>query len=430
MGSEAGTDYRWRYHGGDVVAILKERRTASATNPTSAGNMAGWYAGDGTMPGTSSIPLRDFIDRHHDEIIGAFSGFARTLMPTGSDPTETDLRDHAKEMLTAIGRDLRTAQSIEERSEKSEGHGSANVMARSGGRHAEGRIQHGFTPGQVLAELRALRASVLRLYERSGSTDIAGVARFNEAIDEVVTESMTRYAAKTELYRDQFIGILSHDLRSPLSAITAGGALLAASVHDPRQARVAARILNSAQRMERMIADLLDLTRTRLGGAIPLNPVRTDLRQLCEEVLLEVQAAHPAAVVHFTSSDNVTGEWDSDRLAQVVSNLLGNAIQHGGGGAVTLQTQDAGESVTLSVHNDGTPIPLSAQASIFEPLARGGSDATQSIGLGLFIARAVVTAHSGEISVSSAEGAGTTLKVVLPKKSAPAQTQNSAVALG
>lgn len=156
------------------------------------------------------------------------------------------------------------------------------------------------------------------------------------------------------LYRDQFIGILSHDFRSPLSAISAGAALLAASANDDqRQARVAARILHSAQRMERMIGDLLDLTRTRLGGAIPLKRARMDLRQLCEEVLLEVRAAHPEAVVHFSANGDLTGEWDSDRLAQVVSNLVGNAIQHGDRGAITLDARDAAESVALSVHNEG-----------------------------------------------------------------------------
>lgn len=373
------------------------------------------------------MPLGQFIERHHDEIIGEFSAFARTLIPPGSGMTETDLRDHAEDMLTAIAHDLKTEQSIEEQSEKAKGHGSANAMGASGRLHAEGRIEHGFTPGQVLAEFRALRASVLRLYERSGHTDIEGVTRFNEAIDEVLTESMTRYAAKTDLYRDQFIGILSHDLRSPLSAITAGAALLAASANDDqRQGRIAARILNSAQRMERMIGDLLDFTRTRLGGAIPLKLVRTDLQQLCEEVLLEVQAAHPQAIVHFSASGNLTGEWDSDRLAQVVSNVLGNAIQHGDGGPISLKANGADESVTFSVHNGGNPIPLAAQASIFEPLARGGSDATQSIGLGLFIARAIVTAHGGEIRVRSAPGFGTTFEVLLPRRAAVTPAQGSA----
>ena len=341
--------------------------------------------------------------------------------------TETDLRDHAKDMLTAIAEDLKTDQSAEEQSQKSKGHGWANVMEASGRLHAEGRIEHGFTPSQLLAEFRALRASVLRLYERSGQTDIEGVTRFNEAIDEVLTESVTRYAAKTDLYRDQFIGILSHDLRSPLSAITAGAAFLAAN-DDQRQARVAARILNSAQRMERMIGDLLDLTRTRLGGAIPLKRVPLDLQQLCDEVLLEVQAAHPAVVVHFGVSGDVTGEWDADRLAQVVSNLVGNAIQHGAGGPIDLKVHGADGSVTLSVHNDGNPIPLAEQPSVFEPLARGESDkVTHSIGLGLFIAREIVAGHGGEIRLQSAEGLGTTFEVLLPRTAAVTPVRDAPV---
>ena len=366
------------------------------------------------------MPLGEFIARHHEDIIGEFSAFARTLIPPGSDMTERDFRDHAKDMLTAIAQDLKTEQTAEEQSEKSKGHGWANVMAASGRLHAEGRIEQGFTPGQVLAEFRALRASVLKLYEGSGQTDLKGVTRFNEAIDEVLTESMTRYAAKTDLYRDQFIGILSHDLRSPLSAITAGAALLAASANDDhRQGRVAARILNSAQRMERMIRDLLDLTRTRLGGSIPLKRVRIDLRQLCEEAVLEVQTARPDVPVHVGVSGNVTGEWDADRLAQVLSNLLGNAIQHGGGGPIKLEAHGAADGVTLRVHNGGIPIPPAMQASVFEPLAQGHSDdVTQSIGLGLFIARAIVVAHGGEIRLHSSEGSGTTFEVLLPRTAA------------
>jgi sigma-B regulation protein RsbU (phosphoserine phosphatase) len=220
--------------------------------------------------------------------------------------------------------------------------------------------------------------------------------RLNEAIDEAL-----------------IVGMVSHDLRSPLGAITAAAALLAASAEADR-AGIAGRILTSARRMERMIADLLDVTRTRLGGAIPLKRARTDLRTVCEEVVLELQAFHTHAVVHFVSHGDVRGEWDADRLAQVVSNLVGNAIEHGGPGPVTLEAADGGDRVTLTVHNGGEPIAKDVQATIFEPLIRGVGT-TRNIGLGLFIARAIVVAHGGEIGLTSTEQSGTTFEVVLPR---------------
>ena len=360
------------------------------------------------------MTLREFIAGHHRAIISEFSAFARTLMPPGSRMTETDLRDHAEELLTAIAEDLNSDQTPEEQARKASGRGAAAVMLASGRLHADGRISHGFTLGQVMAEFRALRASVLRLYELTGSGDLGGVRRFNESIDEALTESVTRYAAQTDLYRDQFIGILSHDLRSPLSAITAGAALLASST-DARQSRAAGRILNSAHRMERMIGDLLDLTRARLGGTIPLNRTTTDLQRLCDEVTLEVQSGKEGAVVQCDFSGNVQGQWDADRLAQLVSNLVGNAVQHGDGGPVTLNACDAGPRVRLTVHNTGEPIPVNAQPSLFEPLVRRATGGADSIGLGLFIAKAIVLAHGGEIGVTSWEGAGTTFEVLLPR---------------
>ncbi len=360
--------------------------------------------------------LSTFIQQHHREIIGEFSAFARTLMPPNSPMTEVDLRDHCEELLSAIAEDLATAQTPDEQSQKSWGRGSANMMSMSGRLHADGRLHHRFIIGQVMAEFRALRASVLRLYELSGEADVAGIRRFNEAVDEALTESVTRYSAQTSLYRDQFVGILGHDLRSPLGAISAGAALLAHTAgDDQRQAKVAARILTSAQRMGRMIADLLDLTRTRLGGAIPLNTVGTDLQRVCEEVVLEAQATYPDAVVRFESHGDVSGQWDPDRLAQVVANLVGNAIEYGGKTPVTLIAAEAGDVVTFTVHNHGDPIPPRSQAGLFEPLARGTSDGTHNLGLGLFIARAIVVAHGGEIRVTSTEQSGTTFEVTLPR---------------
>ena len=232
-----------------------------------------------------------------------------------------------------------------------------------------------------------------------------------------MTESMDRFAVQTDLFRDQFIGVLGHDLRTPLGVVTTGVALLAVPEDNPqRRARVVARIMNSTQRMERMIGDLLDLTRARLGGSMPLKRRPADLRQVSEEAMLEIGAGHPEAVLRFQASGDLRGEWDADRLAQVVSNLVGNAIQHGGGTPVTLTGQEQGDSVTIAVHNGGPPIPAEVLPFVFEPLARGRAEgASGSIGLGLFIARAIVSAHGGDIEVSSSTDAGTTFTVRLPK---------------
>jgi signal transduction histidine kinase len=365
------------------------------------------------------MSLSAFIRGHHDAIINEFAAFAKTLMPPGTDMTEAQLRDHAEEILTAVVQDIGNAQSRDEQSLKSRGSGSAKTMATSGRLHADHRIQHGFTFRSVLAEFRALRATVLALYDKSGGSDLTDVRRFNEAIDEALTESMDRFAAQTDLFRDQFIGVLGHDLRTPLGAVTTGVALLALPEDNPqRRARVVARIMNSTQRMGRMVGDLLDLTRARLGGSMPLKRRPADLRQLSEEAMLEIGAGHPEAVLRFQASGDLRGEWDADRLAQVVSNLVGNAIQHGGGTPVTLTGQEQGDSITLAVHNGGPPIPAEVLPFVFEPLTRGRAEGVPgSIGLGLFIARAIVSAHGGDIEVSSSTDAGTTFTVRLPKAS-------------
>jgi signal transduction histidine kinase len=226
---------------------------------------------------------------------------------------------------------------------------------------------------------------------------------------------MDRFAIQTDRFRDQFIGVLSHDLRTPLAAVTFGAALLVAPEDNPqRRGRIATRILNSAQRIERMVADLLDVTRVRLGGPIPLKRRDTDLHAVCDEVLQEIRAAHPEARLQAHRRGDVRGDWDPDRLAQVVSNLLGNAIQHGDGTPITLTAAQHGDRATLEVHNGGAPIPADVLPWVFEPLRRGHGEGRHSIGFGLFIARAVVVAHGGDIHVTSSDQ-GTTFTVTLPR---------------
>ena len=133
-------------------------------------------------------------------------------------------------------------------------------------------------------------------------------------------------------------------------------------------------------------------------------------------MVLESSAARPDAELRFTTNGNLVGNWDADRLAQVISNLVVNAIQHGQGTPVTLTAMEEGDAVTVEVHNGGVPIPPAMMASIFEPLARGGkAGGVHSIGLGLFIARAIVSAHGGEIGVRSSSDQGTTFTARLPK---------------
>jgi signal transduction histidine kinase len=172
-----------------------------------------------------------------------------------------------------------------------------------------------------------------------------------------------------------------------------------------------------------MISDLLDFSWAGLGGTMPVSPAEMDLRTLCREVVGEARAAHPGRTVNFVAQGELTGTWDGFRLRQVLSNLLGNALQHGGAnGPVELSAIAEGCDVRLVVHNDGPPIPADALPSIFHPLVRGSSPEVQkrkragSIGLGLYIAREVISAHGGAIDVESSQEAGTMFTVRLPRQ--------------
>ncbi len=367
----------------------------------------------------ANVNLAQFINAQRAAIVAEWETFARTLLPPGTEMTGVALRDHANEILSAIVADLESSQSAAEQAEKSKGRGDAQRLSAMGKIHATLRIEVGFKVGQMVAEYRALRASVLRLWQNEG-TDPAGVTRFNEAIDEALTEAVQSFTTTTEHYRDQTIGILGHDLRNPLAAIVTGSTiLLGAEELSDRSVRIAARMLNSANRMNRMIADLLDWTRTRFGDAIPITRAPIDLEPLCRQVLAELEGLRPEGGVHFVSEGELSGEWDSDRISQVVSNLIRNAIQHGGKGEpIRVVARDQGDEILLEVHSGGSAIPSAALATIFEPMVRhvGKANPTSGLGLGLYIATQIVLAHGGRLEASSSNAEGTTFSVHLPRR--------------
>jgi len=366
-------------------------------------------------------PLANFIRTHHVEIINQFEAFATTFEPVAALMTSVELRDHADELLTAIVDDLAAHQSAAEQALKSQGLGQVHAMQASGSLHADARIEHRFSPEQVIAEFRALRASVLRLYEDSaGPIDMPGVRRFNEAIDEALTASMVRFTESTDRYRDQFIGVLGHDLRTPLGAIAAGASLLTMPGGDDAQrARIGGLILKSALRMGDLIANLMDLTRFRLGSGMFVERAPADLGDICQSVVLELRLSHPDVQLLYMAEGDLRGSWDASRLAQVAANLIGNALEHRTPGTpVRVTAKGADEHVTLSVHNTGPTITPAERTSIFEPMVRhapSGPEAGQGIGLGLFIVRSIVIAHGGTVEVTSSDAEGTTFDVVLPR---------------
>jgi signal transduction histidine kinase len=232
-----------------------------------------------------------------------------------------------------------------------------------------------------------------------------------------VLEAALRESAQ---FQEQFVGVLGHDLRNPLSAISMATDLLLRLGPPPSQANVLWRIASSAARMDRMVVQLLDLTRARLAGGIPLDlKPGTNLAQIAAAAVEELRIVHPRALVNLDVPRELTGDWDPDRMAQVVSNIVGNAIQHGAGADVEVRVRSANASAILEVHNSGPPIPPDLLPRIFEPFRRGaktGARQAHGLGLGLFIAQQIVLGHGGKIDVRSTEAEGTTFTVALPSE--------------
>lgn len=224
--------------------------------------------------------------------------------------------------------------------------------------------------------------------------------------------------AEREKTRQVFLGMLGHDLRSPLNAIQISAETLrrrAVTADEP----ALARITNGVERMSRMIDQILDLTLSRLGQGIPVHAREADLTVICRSVADEFEAQHPGRVRVSTEGD-LKGQWDPDRLAQVISNLLSNAFKHGDPEAnVTLTAKGRVDTVSFAVTNLGPVIPEDALGTVFDLFQRGASErrgGAQGMGLGLYIAREIVRGHLGEVSATSSASEGTTFSVTIPKK--------------
>jgi signal transduction histidine kinase len=403
--------------------------------------------------------LADFLRAQREPILVEWEAFARASAPAGDSMDVEALRDHAALMLAAFADDLDAAQTPGAQAEKARGAttGAVTLAASrhsAAGEHGAGRAASGFTVGQMAAEYRALRASVVRLWTAAQgralrAEDVEDLTRFHEAVDQALAESLVRFEARVEQAKETFLAILGHDLRTPLGAIRTSAAFLreAVALSEADRARLAGQIGASAARSLGMVGELLDFTRSRLGGGIPVARTESDLLALVREAAAEVAAAHPGRAVDVRAPGPpddapLRAHFDAGRLRQALANLLGNAVQHGDAGPVTV-TVNAGDGavdgaadgaggsdparvpgrvVTVAVHNGGAPIAAAQLDGLFNPLqsravrpVRAGDGPTSSLGLGLYIAERIVHAHGGHLAVTSDAAHGTTFTVTLPR---------------
>jgi signal transduction histidine kinase len=374
------------------------------------------------------VRLSKFIRINIEVILQEWENFALTLNPLrNSGPRK--LRDHAQQMLYVICTDLDTYQGEHDGIEKSKGNAPVVAGDTAAEIHASERLNSGFAIEELVAEYRAMRASVLRLWQADMTErdplEVADMLRFNEAVDQSLTESVARFSSMLRESQSVFMAILGHDVRNPLGAISMGAQMLMLDPALPaNHHQVANRILASTTRVNELVGDLLDFSTSHLGGGIPVTPAPYDLGPQCELVVGEMRAFYPQRSIVLDMTGDLNVAWDRARINQALSNLMGNAVQHGASDQpVWVSVHGDDDDVVITVQNMGEAIEASSLRTIFDPTKRfamrpvseRNHTGNDNLGLGLYITREIVSAHGGRIALTSTASEGTTFTLTLPR---------------
>lgn len=372
------------------------------------------------------MTISRFITSHKEQILVEWEAFAATFGAVTDNMSAIELRDHASEILDFVAKDIDQRETAAQTDQKSKGQNSHPDDSASS-THGKLRYASGFSLIQLIAEYRALRASVLKLWQQQASAESSGSAadiiRFNEAIDQSLADAAVAYSDKVNETRDIFLAILGHDLRSPLSTTATAGAYLArAGAFDAKVQQIGVRLKRSAATMTGMVNDLLGLARTQLGNGIPIERRQCDLLEIAQWAVEDAGAAHPRARFELNPSGELKGEFDAPRLQQLLTNLANNAAQYGAPGKpIAIDLVGEEQRVLLKVRNQGAVIPKEVLPTLFTSLVQlpeevGNERPHSSLGLGLFIARQIAEAHGGTIEVVSDEENGTVFTVDVPRQ--------------
>ena len=376
--------------------------------------------------------LADFITSQAESILQDWENFARTMKPAALDMTDKELRDHAAFMLKIIAKDLGTAQSLQQQVEKS--HGEKPGEHDDAG-HGLARMESKFTIEQVVSEYRALRSSVLRLWGRSlpltGATDIGDIIRFDEAIDQLLAASVFSFAeAKRKMEeaekerRDQFLAMLGHELRNPLSPIsTAATILKRTKKDDPVIENVGNIIARQVSHMASLVDDLLDVSRVT-RGLIEVKQEVLDIRQIIGEAVEQVSPrinARRQQLLITSPPEPTIVQADKKRLVQIITNLLTNAAKYTQeGGHLQLKIILLDNEIVIAIEDNGagmTPEFVPQAFDLFAQAARTPDRSQGGLGLGLALVKNLVELHGGQISCASEGlGKGSQFTVRLPRQ--------------
>ena len=368
--------------------------------------------------------LADFIRDHLESILIEWEAFAATRTPAAESMTSLELRDHAAQILEAIAKDISTAQSPNAQRQKSQGRSPVipDAPETAAESHAVLRGRSGFDINQLIAEYRALRASVLHLWDQANDDEprnLEDVMRFNEAIDQALTESVRHYSAEVERSRSLLLATVGHDMRGPLNTIQLAGTYLSQVDVGNDVAQVAQRLNDGSCRLRALLDDLIDFNRSRLGLGVRISPNPIDLAASFSRELDLLRFANPDHPIELVVEGDVSGCWDERRLQQVLCNLVTNAVKYGTDKApIRVSLTGSEECVYFEVLNAGRFASSIGSESLFDPLRRGTETCDEhdadSLGLGLYIAREIAVAHGGQISVHR-HPAATVFVVSLPR---------------
>ena len=359
------------------------------------------------------MPLADFILGNMDRILLQWQAAGASRPPASRSLKASALRDHAAGVLRAIVKDI----------SRSRGHAAVDASETSAEALGFLNSQTGFEINQMAGEYRALRTGVLQMWIDSCHPDtppLNEIIRFNEAIDQLLDESNGLFSARVEEARNLFLGMLGHDMRTPLQAIQMTATYLSLLNAGREVSEAAAHLTSSSARMKLLLDNLVEFNRSNLGLGIPIARSDVDMAELFTEELDQIRAAHPYGRVEVEVSGATRGSWDGLSVQRLLGNLVVNAIKYGSADTpvrVLLVGQE--NEIQFEVRNSGAHIPQEKLDAMFAPLRRGLHDQDEptwdgSLGLGLYIAREIARAHGGELRARS-EQTETIFAVRLPR---------------